>query len=156
MKASWKALLAHLAIPLLVGGLSALLTRNSMEHYEVWQHPPLSPPGTVFPIVWTILFLLMGYSAYRIWRSKLPGRERALVLYALQLLVNFLWPLLFFRWGWLLPAFFWILLLIGLVAWMIALFYPLDHTAALLQFPYLLWLIFAAYLNLGVWWLNRI
>ena len=156
MSVKIKALLVNLAIPLAVGGASALLTRESMEFYETVDKPAFAPPGTVFPIVWTILFLLMGVSAYLVWTQyRAPLRRRALWVYAIQLAVNFVWPLLFFRARAFLAAFVWLLALIVLIAVMIGLFCRIRRAAGLLQIPYLLWSIFAAALNLGVWLLNR-
>ena len=129
---------------------------GTMERYGMLRQPPLSPPGWVFPVVWTGLFALMGVSAWRIWH-KTSGKRRtkALILYGIQLAVNFAWPILFFRLGAYGPAFFWLLLLLALVALMIARFREIDKIAALLQIPYLLWLVFAGYLNAGIWLLNR-
>ncbi len=117
--------------------------------------PPLSPPAILFPIVWGILYALMGISAARIYLSA-PSKERSLGLniFAVQLVVNFFWSLIFFNaqaYGF---AFIWLLLLWGLVLWMILTFRKVDPLAAWLQIPYLLWLTFAAYLNAGVWYLN--
>ena len=156
MSVKIKALLVNLAIPLAVGGASALLTHESMEFYETVDKPAFAPPGTVFPIVWTILFLLMGVSAYLVWTQyRAPLRRRALWVYAIQLAVNFVWPLLFFRARAFLAAFVWLLALLVLIAVMIGLFCRIRRAAGLLQIPYLLWSIFAAALNLGVWLLNR-
>ena len=156
MKENWKSLLISEGISLGVGGLSALATMGTMERYGMLRQSPLSPPGWVFPVVWTGLFALMGVSAWRIWH-KTSGKRRtkALILYGIQLAVNFAWPILFFRLGAHGPAFFWLLLLLALVALMIARFREIDKIAALLQIPYLLWLVFAGYLNAGIWLLNR-
>ena len=151
----WKTLLVSEAVALGVGGLSALLTSGSMERYQAIKRPPLSPPGTVFPIVWTVLFLLMGISAYRIWRAgESKKRKTALTLYVLQLAVNFVWPILFFCLGAFGLAFVWLLLLWGLVVAMCFVFYDVDPLAAFLQAPYVLWLTFAAYLNFWILLLN--
>ncbi len=152
----WKPLLICLAIPLAVGGLAALLTGNSMDSYEGLQKPPLSPPPAVFPIVWVALYLLMGISSYLVWSADAPQPERmrALRPYALQLIFNFVWPLLFFRLGAYLPAFAWLLALTALVAAMVLAFRKLRPAAAWLQLPYLAWSAFAGYLNFGVWLLN--
>ncbi len=154
MKIKWKPLIISLLIPLVIGGLSALLTRNSMMVYERIQKPALAPPSIVFPIVWTILFLLMGISAYLIYTSNAKNKQSALVIYAFQLLVNFLWPILFFGLQAYLFSFIWILLLWILILLMIWQFYKAVPLAAYLQIPYLLWVTFAAYLNLMVFLLN--
>ena len=118
--------------------------------------PPLSPPAFLFPIVWGILYALMGIGAARIYLSlQSTERNRALNVYITQLIVNFFWSLFFFNAQAFLFAFFWLLILWILVLWMILLFHKVDPLSAKLQIPYLLWLSFAAYLNLGVWYLNR-
>ena len=101
MKIDWKKLLLYLAIPLAVGGLAALLTGGGMGEYAVMNQPPLSPPGWLFPVVWTILYLLMGYASYRVLTTDTVPRlvDRALTLYGAQLAFNFLWPLVFFGLG---------------------------------------------------------
>ena len=139
-----------------VGLLSGLLSRSGMEAFrETVRQPPLSPPAIVFPIVWTILYALMGIGAARIYQAPPSGnRSLGLNLFVVQLVVNFFWSPVFFNlqaYGF---AFFWLLLLWGLVLWMILVFRKVDPTAAKLQIPYLLWLTFAAYLNFGVWYLN--
>ena len=118
--------------------------------------PPLSPPGWVFPVVWTLLYALMGTGAARIYLAP-PSKARSLGLnlFIVQLVVNFFWSPIFFNLQIFGLAFFWLLLLWGLVLWMILAFRKVDPLAAKLQIPYLLWLTFAAYLNLGVWYLNR-
>lgn len=151
----WKTMGVSVAIPLAVGALSALLTAGSMGTYGAIKRPPLSPPGAVFPIVWTILFLLMGISCYFIYSA--PDSEKkqiALRLYLIQLAVNFVWPLLFFNAQAFGLAFVWLLLLWGLVVAMLFAFYDVAPLAAWLQLPYLLWLTFAAYLSFGVLLLN--
>lgn len=150
-----KPLLISLLISLGVGGISGWLTKDSMEVYQQANQPPLSPPGIVFPIVWTILFALMGISAYLIYLSSSPQRGRALGLYAAQLVVNFLWPIFFFNCQWYFFSFLWLLFLWVLILAMIITFYPISKPAALLQIPYLLWVTFAGYLNLGVALLNH-
>ncbi len=154
MKIDWKKLLIALAIPLAVGGLSALL--SGMGGYGDLNRPPLSPPGWVFPVVWTILYLLMGYASYRIYTSDAPKKMKtgALKLYFAQLAVNFLWPLIFFGLEWRLLAFWVILLLWVLIYFTIKRFGQIDEIAADLLLPYILWVTFASYLNLGAYILN--
>ena len=159
-KINWKLLIPRLIIPLAVGGLSGFLIRKDVVSYLQLQKPPLSPPSLLFPIVWTILYFLMGISSYLLWRdAKAPQGETqkrsALWIYRLQLAVNFFWPLIFFQMKQYLFAFAWLLLLIVLVIWMILAFYRIESAAAYLQIPYLVWILFAAYLNFGVYWLNR-
>lgn len=150
-------LLKCIAVPLLVGVVSAFLTRGGMEMFESIIKPPLSPPNWLFPIVWTILYVLMGISSYLVLA---PGAEqekidKAISVYGYQLVVNFLWPTFFFNLQWYLFSFFWLLLLWILVLIMILRFREIDKRAAWLNVPYLAWLTFAGYLNLGIWWLNR-
>ncbi len=157
MSENRKQLIKSIALPLLVGAVSGFLSRNAMQDFMNLNQPPLSPPAWLFPVVWTILYMLMGISAYLIKTSDANEETKsdALMIYHYQLIVNFLWPIFFFNFGWYLFAFFWLLLLWVLVILMIRRFDKISHTAAYLNLPYLLWLTFAAYLNFGVWWLNR-
>ena len=139
-----------------VGFLSGWLSREGTTVFgQTATQPPLSPSAWVFPVVWTVLYALMGISAARI--SLAPpsqARSRGLNLFIAQLIVNFFWSLIFFNaqaYGF---AVLWLILLWVLVFWMILTFYKVDPPAAYLQIPYLLWLTFAAYLNIGVWYLN--
>lgn len=149
-------LIISLLIPLSVGALAGALTMGSMAQYAALAQPPLSPPGWVFPAVWTVLYLLMGLACYLIWTSEAPQAEkkRALTLYGAQLVLNFIWPLLFFEAGEFGVSLIWLALLTALVLATTAAFGHISKTAAWLLAPYLLWLVFAAYLNAGVWLLN--
>lgn len=140
-----------------VGGLSGWLARDAIQAFNnTVAQPPLSPPQFLFPIVWGILYALMGFSAARIFlQPQSNGQKAGLNLYVAQLIVNFFWTLLFFNAQAFGFAFLWILLLWALVLWMILTFRKVDPLAARLQVPYLLWLSFAAYLNFGVWILNK-
>ncbi len=157
MKNQKGLLIKCIAIPLLVGAVSSLISGGGMEVFQSVTKPPLSPPGWLFPIVWTILYTLMGISSYLILTSGAEQREIdiAITLYGYQLAVNFLWSPFFFNFGWYLFSFFWLLLLWALVWLMIEAFYPISKTAAYLNVPYLVWLTFAGYLNFGIWLLNR-
>lgn len=140
-----------------VGILSALLTRNEIRIFSATvQQPPLTPPGIVFPIVWTILFALMGIGAARVYLSEASAdRTRSLLLFILQLLFNFFWSIIFFNlqsYGF---ALIWLMTLWLLILLMILSFSKVDKLAAWFQLPYLLWVSFALYLNFGVWLLNR-
>ncbi|WP_418772107.1 TspO/MBR family protein, partial [Neglectibacter timonensis] len=106
-----KPLLLSLLISLGTGGLAALFTGNSMEFYQSLKQPPLSPPGWVFPLAWTILYSLMGVAAYLVWMRDSTGRNGALFFYGLQLIFNFVWPLLFFNARAYLASLIWLLLL---------------------------------------------
>lgn len=155
MKIQWKKLLLCLAIPLAVGGLASLLS-GGMADYREMNQPPLSPPGWLFPIVWTILYLLMGYASYRVLTADAGPTQinRALTLYGAQLALNFLWPLVFFGIGWYWAAFAVLIVLWVLIYLTMRAFSEIDELAGTLLLPYILWVTFAAYLNLGVALLN--
>ncbi len=157
MKEKIKSYLFFILSALAVGGLSAFFTRNSMSIYDDILTPPLSPPSIVFPIVWTILFTLMGISAAMVYNSAAPQKQKetALLTYALSLAVNFFWSLIFFNLRAFLFAFLWLLLLLYLIIKTILQYYKINKTAAYLQIPYAVWVTFAGYLTLGIWWLNR-
>ena len=154
-KQSIKPYLIAIGSTLAAGMLAGLVTARGLDAYAQLIKPPLTPPSVVFPIVWTILYLLMGIGAARIYLSGNPKKDAALTVYVAQLLVNCLWSFLFFGAQAYLLSFLWLSLLLVLIAVMIALFYPIDRTAALLQLPYFLWVLFAGYLNLAIWLLNR-
>ena len=137
--------------------MAGFLTRNGIAQYQSQiTQPPLSPPQALFPVVWTVLYALMGIGAARVSLSEpSPARSLGLNLFVIQLAFNFLWPLVFFNlhaYGF---AAVWLIFLWLLVAAMIYVFQKTDKFAAFLQIPYLLWLTFALYLNIGVWLLNR-
>lgn len=156
MQSKTKTFLILTAIPLLVGIIAGLLTRGSMETFSRLNQPPLSPPGILFPIVWTILYTLMGIASYLVYTADAPKVEinNALLIYFLQLAVNFFWSIFFFNFEWYIFSFFWLVLLWVLIFYTIRLFYPISNTAAYLLIPYLLWVTFAGYLNLGIAALN--
>jgi tryptophan-rich sensory protein len=152
-----KKLAISLGLSLGVGGLSAIVSMGSQESFEAAVKPPLTPPAFLFPIVWTILFLLMGVSAYLIYNSNTEEKEvrsAALYVYIAQLLVNFFWPVIFFNLAAYFSASVWIILLLILIIVMIALFSRISKPAAYLQIPYLLWVSFATYLTIAVAVLN--
>ena len=155
MKHKLSSLLPALFLPLAVGGLAGYFTRSAMSGYKLLKKPPFAPPGWVFPVVWTILYLLMGYASWRIWKSSSPARWEALGEYVLTLALNFLWPLLFFLGGWWLAALLVLIVLFLLVADLIRRSAVIDWKAALALVLYLLWLGVAGYLNLGIYLLNR-
>ena len=153
-----KAYIISIIIALATGGISALLTRESMNIYAELNTPPFAPPSILFPIVWSILYVLMGVSAAMIYMSKNATkleREDALYLYGISLVINFSWSIIFFRFRTFLLAFFWLILLLFLVAKTIAAYKKINKTAAYLQIPYALWVTFAGYLNFSIWYLNR-
>ncbi len=155
-KSKIKVYAVFLLITGTIGGLSALLTNMGMESYKAAQKPPLTPPDIVFPIVWTVLFVLMAISATRVWltnNSRL--RNHGMLVYFIQLFFNFFWSVLFFNFHAYGLSFLWIIGLWLLILLMIVKFYRADKIAGLLQIPYLLWVSFAAYLNFMVYQLNK-
>lgn len=153
-----RPLLISLLIPLGLGSLVGLIlavTGQFADYAELFK-PPLSPPGCVFFVAWTVLYALMGISSYLVLTADVPvgTRSDALWLYFVQLGVNLLWPILFFYFDMRLAAFLWIIVLIAAVVKMIVSFWFISKPASLLQIPYLLWLIFAAYLNGATFILN--
>ena len=174
MKIQWKPLIISILIPLAVGTLAALLTSDSMMAFAALEKPPLSPPGWLFPVVWTILYTLMGIASYLalIAMPETGGAPSgsassnngmalddsatypAIRAYTAQLVFNFGWSLIFFNLGWYLLAFAWLVILWVLILVTTVRFYRLSPLAGLLMLPYLAWVTFAGYLNLGIWWLN--
>ena len=152
MKIDIKKLLFYILITVGIGSLPALFI--NFDNYNNFNKPPLSPPGIIFPIVWTILFILMGISIYRIIKTGNFGVDSLKVLYYVQLIVNALWTPIFFGLNAYLLAFVWLLGLLILVIVMTVKFHYLDKISAYLLVPYIIWLVFAGYLNLGVYLLN--
>lgn len=144
-----------LAIPLAVGGLASLIAYHGMPTYQQLTKPPFTPPEAAFPVVWTILYLLMGVGGARVWCSGHPARRQAILPFGAQLAANFFWTVWFFGAGWYLFAFLWLILLLWLILWMMHAFARCDRLAARLQIPYLVWTGFAAVLTFAVWLLNR-
>lgn len=153
----WKKLIVSILIPLAVGGAAALIANGSFKDFEALNKPSLAPPAWAFPAAWTLLYILMGIAAYLVYCSeKYPGRiERALTFYAVQLFMNFCWTLIFFNLKLYLAAFIWLVLLWGTIAGTALLFRFISKPAGWLMLPYLAWVTFAGYLNLGVYILNR-
>ncbi len=154
-KVNWFQLLAIILITELAGVLSSLSSGNVGQIYASLNKPPLSPPGWLFGVVWPILYLLMGIAAYIIYQApQSPEREKAINLYWVQLFINFLWPIVFFRFEWFWISVLVILLLDVLVLITTILFYRINKIAGYLMIPYLLWILFATYLNIGIAVLN--
>lgn len=153
MKSNLKKFLFCISIPLLTGALSGYLAKNSADLFSTLNKPPLSPPGWIFPIVWSLLYLMMGIASYLVLTSGQPNQQ-ALLWYAVQLALNFLWPILFFN----LELYFLSFILLVLLWWSILktieLFYEISKPAAYLLIPYLLWVTFAGYLNFTIALLN--
>ena len=156
MKNKLKTYLISIGIALGVGGLSALLTMNNMDLYSEINSPPLAPPAWLFPVAWTVLYVLMGVSCALILLTPAPSakRERAVAVYAASLVFNFGWSIIFFNLRAFLVAFAWLLILWALILATILVYRPIDKTAAYLQIPYLIWVAFAGYLNLMIFLLN--
>ncbi len=156
IKINWKKLLISLLIPLATGGLSALITKDFQGLYETIKQPPLAPPALVFPIVWSVLYVLMGVSLYLVWTKEggFKSKTAAYLIFAIQLFLNFIWSPVFFKFMQFLPAFVILCLLWLATLAMIISFYTISKPAGLLQIPYLIWLTFAAYLNFAVYYLN--
>jgi len=150
---NFKIYLKSILIPVIVGTVVGLITSGSMEYNTLIQ-PPLAPPAILFPIVWSILYVLMGVS-YGILESNSLVDSSINSIYYAQLFVNALWSFFFFVFEWRLFSFLWILLLLALVIVMIVRFYEKSKVAGLLQLPYLAWVTFASYLNLAIYLLNR-
>ncbi len=150
-----KSLIVSLLIPLAVGSISGFLSMESMKIYKTLNQPSFAPPSFLFPIVWSILYILMGISSYIVYESNSLLKNKALKVYAIQLLMNFIWPLIFFNAQMYLFSFIWLLAIWCLVLFMIILFSKIKPISGYIQIPYLLWLTFAAYLNLGVYFLNK-
>lgn len=149
-------LIISIALPLLVGGLAAFITRGRTEAVNALFLPPLYPPAAVFPIVWSILYILMGIAAFLIYEKGFVKDyvRDALKYYGIQLVFNFLWPIVFFRFGNIFAA-IWVLLALWIfVGICTAKFYRIRHSAGILMLIYFLWCTFALYLNIGVWLLN--
>jgi len=150
----WKELIISILIPLAVGGLSALITGGQMSDFMLLNQPPLSPPAWLFPVVWTVLYILMGIASYLVWQAKDKNTDLALKIYGLQLFFNFFWSYIFFSLENYLFAFIWLLILWVLIIVTTVLFYRISKPAGYLMIPYLLWVTFAAYLNLAIYILN--
>ena len=149
-KIDWKRLIIIIIITFVVGSFFNFFTMNNMDTFKELEKP-INVPGILFPIVWSILYLLMSISLYIV----IDKNRNSLIIYSIQLIINSLWTLIFFGFGAYLLAFIWIILLLIAIVIMIAKFYNIDKKAAYLNIPYLLWVLFAAYLNLGIYLLNK-
>jgi len=139
-----------------VGFLSGFLSMTSASDYKNFNKPPFSPPGWVFPVVWTILFFLMAVAAYRIWMKGKSGGDvkKALVLYGTQLFFNFLWSIIFFRFRLYAIAFLELLVLLVFILLTTFEFFRIDKASGYLMIPYIAWVSFAGVLNYVIWMLN--
>ena len=156
MKFDLTRFLTFLLIPLSVGAVSGVVSGGGMDSFSEMVKPPLSPPGWLFPIVWTILFILMGVASYFVASADVdPAQKRvALVFYGVQLFFNFFWSIIFFNLEWYLFAFIWLIVLWKLIFITTILFWRISKPAGYLMLPYLVWVTFAGYLNLAIYLLN--
>ena len=156
MKINYKLLIICITIPLAVGSLSGFISARAMDSFSQLNQPPFSPPGFLFPIVWTILYILMGIASYLVLTSGQSQTKikDAMITYGLQLFFNFFWSIIFFNLEWYMFAFVWLVVLWVLIFNTIISFYEISKTAAYLLIPYLIWVTFAGYLNLGIYLLN--
>ncbi|MBR1417324.1 MAG: tryptophan-rich sensory protein [Bacilli bacterium] len=148
-----KEIIVSIAIPNIVGVVSAIFSKVK-DNFDSFNKPEFTPPGIVFPIVWSILYILMGISSYLIYKENTTYKYDALKIYAIQLIINGLWSIIFFRLQWFFIAFITVILLIVLTIIMIYKFYKINKAAGLLQIPYLIWLIVALVLSYNVYLLN--
>lgn len=157
MKTKIKGLLIGIAIPILTGLIAAFFTRNNMQLLNQLNQPPLTPPGWIFPVVWTILYVFMGIASYRVYTKGEyeSAAAFALTIYGVQLILNFFWSIIFFNFHWYLFAFIWLLVLWSMVLFMNVQFYKIDTPAGHMILPYSIWVTFAAYLNIAIYILNR-
>ncbi len=145
--------LFYIFFPLVIGGIVSLIISDHID-YLALERPPLLPPKIVFPIAWSIIYLLMGISYY-LFRKKYPSdEEKITLLYYVQLFVNALWSIIFFLWKWRFIAIIWIIFLLILVIWLAILYYPKRTISSYLLIPYILWVSFATYLTIGIYILN--
>ena len=155
MVLKWKSFLYSFLITFLFAALGGIVTYIGIPRFEGAVQPPLSPPAYLFPIVWSVLFLLMSIGAAIIYDSDNEDSPKALFIYTVQLTLNFWWCVLFFGFRLYFVSFIWLLILLLTVFIMTVLFYRVNKAAGLLQIFYIIWLMFAAYLNFGIWFLNR-
>lgn len=155
MKMQWKKLFVCIAIPLAVGGISAVISRGGISAFENAVKPPLTPPAWLFPLCWTVLYVLMGVASYLVAVSDEILRGNALLFYGVQLILNFVWPLIFFDLSLYLLAFVWLVILWAIILVTMLKFYKITERAGDLMLPYILWVTFAGYLNFGVFLLNK-
>ena len=159
-KIKYLKLIILIILPLLVGFISSLITKNAMIVFNSVKKPPLSPPGILFPIVWSILYIMMGISNYlivvydKIDENMVVLRKKCIIIYIIQLIFNFFWSIIFFRYGQYEFALVWLLMLLILVVVLMINSKKISKTSAYLLIPYIVWMIFATYLNVGVWVLN--
>lgn len=153
-KINWKRLIIIIIITFIVGSFFSFFTMNNMDTFKELKKP-INVPGVLFPVVWSILYLLMSISCYIITTKDDKNKDNAIIWYGIQLVINSLWSLIFFGFSAYLFSFIWIILLLISVIIMIVKFYKIDKMASYLNIPYVLWILFAGFLNLGIYILNR-
>jgi tryptophan-rich sensory protein len=157
----WRITLA-IAVPLGGGFIISLFTRDAMSKFSEFNQPPLAPPAWLFPVAWTALYVLMGIASYFIWKKGHDSQKAAdksaskiaLIIYAIQLVFNFVWTPLFFSLGWYWPAFAWLMVMWILIIVLMVKSYKISRPAFWMLLPYIIWCTFAAYLNCGIVILN--
>lgn len=157
LKRNFKIFGISILIPLAIGGLSALLSLNGMDIYSDVKMPPLTPPSWLFPVVWGILYVLMGISSALVWKFQSRNQQKAadgLLFYAASLIFNFFWSIIFFNLRWFLFAFLWLAVLLFLIIRTVLAYRYVSPLAAKLQIPYILWVTFAGYLTFAIWLIN--
>lgn len=147
---NWKTLVISVAVSLGTGIVSALLSGAGMQQYRTLYKPPLAPPGWLFPVVWTILYVLMGTAAWLVYETEGAAAKQALVLYGIQLVLNGGWSIIFFGRQAYFLAFAWLLLLWFFIYLTVKEFLQINRLAGILMIPYLIWVTFAGYLNLAI------
>lgn len=154
-KINYKLLIICIAIPLIIGAVSAFISMNGMDEFNNVNKPPLTPPGWLFPIVWSILYVMMGVSSYIVLYSN-PNKNTAngMIFYAVQLIFNFFWSIFFFKMGLYTFSFIWLLFLLAFIILTLYYFFKVKKIAGYLLIPYTLWVTFAGYLTLGTAILN--
>lgn len=143
-----------IAIPLVTGMISARIAGDQMQSFGELNQPPLSPPAWLFPVAWTILYILMGITLLLIVRSSHEYTNGAILLFIAQLILNFLWSPAFFVEKNYLKALVMLALMLIFTILLTALTWRINKYAAVLLMPYIAWMCFASYLNTGVWILN--
>lgn len=146
-KPGWLPLIVLEGVTLGGGALIGFLIRNDMSFYETLEKPVFAPPGWLFPVMWSVLYILMALSVWLVWRAEAPHRAGLVTLYFVQLAVNLAWPVIFFTLQALGLAFWWLILLWGLIIWMMVAFFHWSKVAGWLLTPYLCWTTFAAVLS---------
>lgn len=155
LKINIKKLLFFIAIPLLIGILASVICKNDFKLFQSINKPPLSPPAWLFPLIWSILYILMGISSYSVYLTQHSVATTCMIIYFIQLFANFIWTILFFKFKQYLFSFLWIILLLFTITKMTICFYSVDKKSGILQIPYIAWVCFASYLNIAIYYLNK-